>query len=188
MNHWFLWAHNNFPTTIKFVARGAISGGIAGFVLSLAYSMLFGVPFALLSALLFVGDERSKGVGDIVVGLQAAALVLSSVIVQAVLPATGIGIVGGSLTGFGVSWMSRATKIFPIRPELLSVLFWTPVTLFIANTALPTIIFRGPVDDGSAWLFIFIPSVIFIFAMAYVAKVSSSPFIKTAPNPEYSPD
>jgi hypothetical protein len=187
INNWLLWAHNNFPTTIKFIARGAISGGIAGFVLSLAYSMLFGVPFALLGVLLIIVDERSKGVGDIVVGLQAAALMLSSVIAQVVLPAIGIGTVGGSLTGFGVRLVSQATKRFPVRLELLSILIWTPLTFFIATTALPKLIFGGPADAGRESLFIFIPSVIFVFAMAYVARVSSSPFIKTAPNPEYSP-
>ena len=129
-----------------------------------------------------------EGVGNIVVGLQAAALVLSSVISQVVLPAIGIGAVGGSLTGFGVRLVSQATKRIPVRLELLSIMFWLPLTFFIASTALPKIIFGGAVDTMREWLFVFIPSVIFVFAMAYVAKVSASPFIKAAPNSEYCPE
>jgi hypothetical protein len=181
INRWLIGAHNTFPITFKFVARGVISGGTLGFALSLGYSVLFGIPFALIGSFFFIFlDDKLNGIEKIGMGFLMIATVLVVLIVECVLPATAIGMVGGALTGFGVKIASRFRKLIPLQTELLSVLFWIPLTAIIANSVLPVIFLPASEDDFFKWLFIFVPSIIFVVAMAFVAKVSSSPFIKDA--------
>jgi hypothetical protein len=181
---WLEFAHQNFPLPIKSLARGAISGSVAGILLSLGYSMFFGLPFSFVVFILFLTEVQSKGIRVIGNGLGAVFFVMSSLVVQYVLPSTAIGITGGAITGLGTRFAHNLIAGSSFRATLLSIFFWTPITFFVSTRVLPKIMLSRVQwsDNFDLWLFIYAPSIIFVFAMAYVAKKSLNPFIRTAEN------
>ena len=180
ISNWLVVAHNTFPITFKFAARGAISGGLAGFTLSLVYSALFGIPFALIGSFFFIFlDDKLHVIAKVGTSFLLVITILVVLIIQCVLPATLIGMAGGTVTGLGVKMTSRIPKRIPLQTEFLSLLFWIPLTVIVANTILPIAFFPASENEFFKWLYIIVPSVIFVITMIFVTKISSSPFIKT---------
>jgi hypothetical protein len=175
---WLMSAHSSFPLPLKFVLRGVIAGSGLGFVLSLGYSMLFGLPFALVVFVALLTDLKSQGIVAIGNGLLAVAFIVSALIVQFGLPATVIGSVGGAITGAGVRLASQAINNSPFRAILLSTIFWILPASIAADVLLPELLLRGYRTDFERWAVAGVPSALFVGAMACVARRVLIPFVK----------
>lgn len=179
MKHWLIVAHNTFPISFKYAARGAISGSFAGFMLSFIYSMLFGIPFSVIGTIVFfLGDTSMKGMAKVGNSLLLPITVIGLLIFQCVLPSVLIGAVSGTITGLGVKVLNRRAKKFTVQTGVLIGLFWTAIAFILLTFVVPYIFSSGLESSFDQSIFLVIPSAIAIGAMIYVARVSSSPMIK----------
>ncbi|KPV47004.1 hypothetical protein SE17_42825, partial [Kouleothrix aurantiaca] len=166
-------AHLKIPLPIKWLARGAISGTEAGFILSLMYSMLFILPYSFFIFLLTISDDQSKGIDVLGEGISVVFTTISPVFPQFIFPSAAISLLSGAVTGIGIYFTTKFTIVSSFHAILFSVVFWTPITYFISTQVLPkNVRMWQTMNDFQLYIFLFIPSILFVYAMAYAANSS----------------
>ena len=176
-------AHLKIPLPIKWLARGAISGAEAGFMLSLMYSMLFILPYSFFILVLTISDNQSKGIDVLAGDISAILTTVSPVFPQFIFPFAAIGLISGAVTGIGMYLTTKFTMISSFHAILFSIVFWIPITYFVSTQILSKHVrMWQTMNDFQLFLFLFIPSFLFVYAMAYAANNSLQPFIQVKEN------
>jgi hypothetical protein len=157
-----------FPSSGKFIIKGARYGGFAGYTLSALYALPFATLLFLGMTLITFFDSYETWympfeiIGVFFLGIWVGFFVLF------VAPAYIFGVVSGSISALILYFFYERIDLTPFRAIILTIAFWSPLVLVQSIVAIRELaeIVSEPFFQ---WSLLYIPNMIFLFGMGYVA-------------------